>query len=499
MSETIGKIKKIIYAAIIFLLISCFLDKDPFQAGEISSYLIPSVAFENNFSWWITEDDIEEAKIVFQELTPDVFSSDFLFQEISKPEEGLYRGYYAPTYSIALIPLRKLLGLFNMPQYLSVHYTNLLFLFISVLFFVNTIKERKMVAFCILFFNPILFYIRFISAEVFIYSVCLISITFFIQKKYKLAYLFAMIAATLNITIVFWGLVICISYFWDVCQTYSENNFFKKCFKFVKEHWKDILYYFILFVGCFYIFSPVPSERFNGFSMDFLGWIDRIRGYLFDMNIGIVFYYGLAFILFVCSFIKSVKEKNYNLIALNLGFWLILAAYSLNLHAYSGCIGISRYASWSCVFMIVAVLMAMKGCNNEKFFVYVIVATIYVNTITLAYGGMNNTRDYCKFNEISQIILNNVPHLYNDHPTSFAMRVVGDEMKAELGYNCEEIVYYTNPMGFVTKVLIPPGKFDELQEHIKIDDNRFRELKQKVNLEKYVYINFLPKEKVERK
>ena len=50
MSETIGKIKKIIYAAIIFLLISCFLDKDPFQAGEISSYLIPSVAFENNFS-----------------------------------------------------------------------------------------------------------------------------------------------------------------------------------------------------------------------------------------------------------------------------------------------------------------------------------------------------------------------------------------------------------------------------------------------------------------
>jgi len=478
----------------IIFLIYYIISGDIYIRCECVSYAATAVALENHFSEWITLEDLEDAKKDFPEFAND-FITENLHLEASKPEENLYKGYYAGLYSLLVLPAKRILSFTNISQSHAFAITNAILLIGTGIFLIKSFNKNKLLAFWLVIFNPIIFYIRWIGAEVFIYSVILISLIFFIKKKYKVAFLFSIFGGIMNAVVLFWSVVIGITYVIDKGQLLSEKIILDKIKTFIKCNWKDMIYFLIIGLIGYYGFFGNGVEKFGGGNLVFKNVLHRMFYYLFDTNMGVLPYYAPFFILFIVCFIKAIKAKNLNTCMICIGFFVVLFGYSLKVQICSDCNAIARYNSWNSVFMIVAVI-SFINLKDKRLLYYLIISTIFVISVTFSYESANNYTEYDKFTKFTTCILNNVPELYCGHEYVFSTCV-----KKEQQDLLENQVYvYVNYDGIVTKVLCHSTYIENLDKYINISEEKINKLKSKYfSKEQYLYLTFNPKEKIYKK
>jgi hypothetical protein len=336
------------------------------------------------------------------------------------------------------------------------------------------------------------------SYEVFIYSMLVISLTFFIKEKYKISIIFAFLAATLNITLVFYEIIIVLSYLIKKYKNISIKSFAKKIYMLLKENWKTLLYFCVLIIWSAISFWGGILERTSA-NVNFEGWTSRFLAYLFDLNIGMAPYYGVIMVLLVIGGIKGFRQKNIKFYLIIAAFLLTVLAYSLKPHINSGATCISRYNSWSAALLIFAVIVYINELriSKKELFYYLIGGTSILIIVFLYGGWMTERWDYTYFMPPAKLVLDKLPTLYNVNDQIFSTRVLHSELisyKDSVGP-----ITYVNSEGYITKVLLRKELLEELDKYITIGNERLEKIKEKnINNKKdYIFINFSEKEKIE--
>lgn len=480
----------------IMLLLKITLTPTPI-IGEISTYMLPTISIEQRMSLFVNQSDIDKAVIDF----PDVFRNVKTFNDLPASKlvvvgNNKWISYYFPTYSIAALPIKLFLKTIRVNQSDTFLLTNLLFYILALLIVYYKLKAPRKNVFLIILLlvcSPIILYTKtWSSAESFIFSLVVMSLTFFSNKEYKKAGILVSLAGSLNPTIMVYGAIIIVSYFIDI---YTDNE---KCniLMLIKKKFTDIILFGLCFIPSIipFIFNYIVIGKLNP-TMDMgttNGIWQRFFAYLFDLNLGFLPFIPIVLIMFIVLNIIGIYKKNVQSVLYFISLFGTVLAYSVASHINSGMTGISRYGSWSLPIMIffittVGYTFIKKDSLNKIFTVLIYLSSLISMTVIITFGT-----HYLYHNAIATAVLNNTPQLYNPFYATFMSRtehIDGD-------YTYTKPVIYTDDDNNIRKILVTSDTIDELTNMVKGDNKSLEILKNKVDKIKdkkgYNYIN-IPK------
>lgn len=458
------------YLIIFFILMLIYSSVNvPTPIGEWDDYAIPiaSLIYEHDFS--ISDNDIKTCIALFPEWRNHIENYNL---SPYMTRDGKEMAWYFPTYSAACIPFVIFLNSLELPTIYAFPYTNLFFLLIALLvvwYYLNESVTKKSLLIISLSINPIIFYISWPSAEVFIYSILVISCVFWYNHYYKRAGFFVSIAGTLNPTIMSIGIIMIIEYIIILIKSEKRTTTWKN---FIKKTWIDVSMY-----GCCYIVGIIPlaynfyhtghinlSASLSKFTQTETT-LDRFISYLFDLNYGIFPYFFIFLVLANILVIPAILYKHWQYLKWMTAFFLNIMLYSLMTHINCGMSGIARYNAWGIVLLLFAVCLLFDKIIQKNIIVNIIKVTIPIglcvtSIIIFKYGPYiaSNTY-YTNMTPIADWVLDKAPGLYNPLHSTFVSRTE----HIDGGYNYETpVVYYTN--GYVRKILASSKDANELRK-----------------------------------
>lgn len=458
------EIKKItkIYMAVfgILMLIYCAINV-PSPTGEWDDYSLPIASIFNDGNLSVSEDDV----LYYKELFPDwrIYIENYSLSGYKIHNGSAELPWYFPTYSIVCIPIVLALQLLELPTIYTFPFTNLALLLGSVYILNKWLKagdKRKLIMVLALTLNPIVFYLGWASAEVFIYSMMVIGLTCWYNKWYRRAALFISIAGMLNPTIMSVGIVMIVEYIYNLLKNKNREQ---SWISFFKQNILETVKY-----GCCYIIGIVPMI----YNYYYTGYINltasltmftsgnettfsRFIAYLFDLNYGILPYFTGIFALSIVILAFAVTKKKFRYIEWLITFFINVALYSVMVHINSGMAGIARYNAWGAAILIFAVvLIGVDSLPNGKAIkgsCAVLGLGITLTTITVFLYGPNlaSNTSYFKFTPIAEYALEHFSWLYNPLKSTFCSRT----MSVDGGYAYETPIVYTAKDGYVRKIL----------------------------------------------
>lgn len=463
---------------ILFFMLAC---RAPEAMGESDDYMLTSIALQNHGSIRITEEDVKRAMKDFPEHAWYFESSwNAGMPALFSIKDGEVYPWYMGTYSLICIPIKLCLQALKLNQSYAFALTNASLALLALLICWEKLKAtpgKKLILIFMLGFSPIWWYIRWPSAEVFLFSFMIISLTFFANKQYHLAGLFISIAGTMNIAAMALGLVIIIDYTKNTCERYFAKEE-KNIWYIMKAERKNIL----LLVLCYLpsLITPVFNitnfgilnlQSILGFaSID--GYFQRVISHLFDLNIGFLAYFTIAFTLFLILSAIGMAKRNWAIFVYFVAFLLTVIAYSVTYHINSGMEGLPRYSAWTFPIIIFALILE-NGLTRKRAVhilnVLLVLSTIFtVSTVSEKRSGLEQTN-------IAKAVMDHFPEIYNPYYSIFVSRVAGlpggyvpyQEQVPEaiaMGANYEDYlpVVYCDSAGNVRKILTIP----ELKENL---------------------------------
>ena len=466
--------------------------------AESPSYVLPTIAMVNRLSYSINQSDIDAARVSFPKTWSHVFGFDDLYgSKLVIARDGRWYSFYFITYSIICIPLYLLFRLFGIDQMLAFPITNLLIYIFSLLvvyLFLDRSYRRKLVTIMLLVCNPIIFYINWVSAEVFMFSMIVISLVFFSNNAYKRAGLFISIAGSMNVTIMVCGLAMILHYFIFMKIKYRTY------LSLIKNKWKDIVLY-----ACCFLPGIIPTLfGLSAFTMSTLGsaltsnsesnTISRVFAYLFDLNFGLLPYFAIALTLYFCISVYGLFRKDYSTVCYLLAFVGTIFAYSLMTHINSGMTGIARYNAWVNPIMIfyfsIHGIELMGEKVKRKYDLLTLMSAGLTAMIVLLYSASNAVFfGSLRYNmPIARLVLDNAPQFYNPLYSTFLSRT--DHVDS---YLYTSPVIYMDSEGIIRKILVTPDTVAQLYSMVLSNDDGMRFIDDKVqsisNKSGYQYIN----------
>lgn len=452
------KVYLIIYG--IIMLIYCSVNI-PSPQGEWDDYTLMSaslIAPEHNIS--ITESDIVMHKKLFPEWSKDI---EFYGLSGYTARDGGEMAWYFPTYSIVTLPFIFVLHIMKLPAIYAFSYTNLSLLLISllvVLYCLKVEKKKKILLIAALSLNPIVFYIGWPSAEVFIYAFLVMTMVFWYNRWYKRAALSVSIAGMLNPTIMCIGFLMIAEYLLVLWKDKKEND---NVFVYIKQNTFKIFKY-----GACYIVGLIPMI-YNYYNVGHINLtasnshyvyarettVERFWSYIFDLNYGLFPYFSVIVSGAMILLIIAVVHRHWRYLEWMSALVITIMLYSLMAHINSGMAGISRYNSWGSVILIFAVcLFYNEIIRNDKFnnviklFLYM--GTILTGVLVFYYGPdkASNT-SFLNLTPIARVVLDKNPRLYNPLPSTFNSRVNHQDG----GYDYVTPITYSANDGYVRKIL----------------------------------------------
>lgn len=487
MKEQIQKlnVKRILIVYIVFyavfgIIYSSLTTQAPF--GEFDEYTLMTASLLNDGNFSITQDDLGYAKIIFPEVKAGYASSVKLSGYFAN--DGGELSYYAPTYSIACLPIVQILLWLGLPAIYGYAYSNVLFvclLALAVIFFAKVDNFKKILLTLVITVNPIIFYYTWQSAEVFMYAALGMAVFAWINKHYKIGGIFVSLVGSLNPTAMVVGIFMILDYFLELFFK-NKNEVFKERIIRIVKNWKDIFLYALTFFIALIPFAyniyysgsiSLPASRGKAYSVDVFAYF---RAYLFDWNFGMLPYFTLLLVLFFMLFCVAFIKRNRRFLLIACSFLCTILAYSFMKHINCGMSGIARYNAWSSVVMLFAVvyfydeiLVRNVLCKIGKLFQ--IISVLILGIIVFSYGPMraSNTSDI-SMTPIAKSILSNVPGLYNPLPSTFNTRV----NRTGGGYDYITPIIYTDDDGYIRKMLISDKDVDTIIKELAGDEEAKR-------------------------
>jgi len=115
----------------------------------------------------------------------------------SKSRSGKLYSYHFWFYPLCALPFKVFLRIFNLSEIRTFQLTNMFFFLLALSFVVYKMRNypHKTIFLILCYLNPVLWYIRLPHPETFIYSLSLISIIFYLNRKYIVALIFSSLGA----------------------------------------------------------------------------------------------------------------------------------------------------------------------------------------------------------------------------------------------------------------------------------------------------------------
>jgi len=457
-----------VYLFSYFVILLIFFSLTPaLPQGEWGGYMLSMVSVMQEHRISITPETILTTQMIFPEWEDDIqkYADTRLF-DIPSRSGGRFSCYF-PTYSIFCIPFTLLLKAMQLPAMYAFTYANIFILMLSLILVATKLHAsitKRVVLMCLLSINPIIFYIGWQSAEVFMYAFIVMAMVAWYNQWDRYGALFLSIAATLNPTIMAIGIPIFFTYVykWYMLKPCHETIviYFKRC-------WKSLLIY----SSC-YLIGLIPmaynyynlnvinisSAYANSGGITIQAICERFLAYLLDLNFGILPYYPVLLGIFFLLIIVAVVKREQRYLTCAGAFILVVLSYSLVNHINCGMSGIARYNAWSVVVLIFAVVLfgdtVLRKCIrgyiiNGVLNVFFAASIVYSGAVLLEYGPYCASKvGYTDMAPIAEWVLDNAPSRYNPLPSTFYSRVA----HLDGGYNYITPIIYTNSMGEVKKV-----------------------------------------------
>jgi len=430
--------------------------------GESDDYTISTIAFERHpFSQRILPEDREQVKVDYPE------QYDFVKLELNFiDKDGNMYPWYFPTYSISILPVKWFLQLIGASPSRAYVVSNVIFYTIAlsvVYFFLKASRKTVFLTILLLSCSSAVVYYCWTSAELFICSLMIITLVFWLNGNRYLAGLFCAIASTLNITINAICIAIIIDFF--ITEYTKENKSLKEQ---ILLNWKKTILLGVCFLPALFmpIFNLIIAGTINlqnGLLAPnaHVGWFGRFLSYLFDLNLGFLPYFPILLIMFFIAFILGIIKKDKSIIMIGLGFWGVLYLYSFMPHINCGMTTISRYNAWISPFLIfiatVKLPRLLKGIRVNYIVSCLCVLSALISVCVTSSAMRYNNGRYLEFTPIAKAVLEHAPALYNPYPSTFISRTE----HVDGGYDSNhKPTIYTDENNIVKKILIPQGTAD---------------------------------------
>ena len=457
----------------------------PAPIGESDDYMLTTVALQNHGTLQITYEDMQRAMTDFPEHAwyfesswekgmPALFSLD---------GENVYP-WYMGTYSLSCIPLKLCLQALGISQSYAFPLTNAAFAAAALWlcwFCLRASALRKILLIAALGVSPIWWYIRWPSAEVFIFSMVTICLIFYSNKNYHLAGFFVSLAGTMNIAVMAIGFFMIADYIKSTYLMYVRKGE-KNVFKVIWQHRKSV----ILLILCYMPSLITPIFNLANFGIINLqsmlgfgttdGYIARVLTYLFDLNIGFLPYFLIAFPAFVVFLVINIvrnQERWLSFIYAGAFFGTVLL-YAVTYHINCGMEGIPRYSAWT--FPIFMFYLFLHGTVSSGFIKTMGVLGA-IASVVLTMSVVAPRTDSLEQTWVAQTVLNYLPQMYNPYPATFIARTAKlpggyvsfqeDVPKELTTYNNQLPIIYCDPKGRVRKILAVSNTDTDLMEFLE--------------------------------
>lgn len=455
------------FIALIFIL-TC----RPHPIGEWDDYSLVTASLIHDRDVDIDQRDVDFAKRIFPSL-----QSAYEGYQLSgyKSRGGGELSWYFCTYSVACVPAVLLLIGLNLDPSYGFYITNIVALIIALCICIREYEntwEKKMLLILSLTLNPVFFYMTWISAEVFVFSLVTISVLWWTQKKYKRSALMLSLASTLNPTILALGFVMILDFFCEVTKKHKIETMIESVDSFIIE-WKNILSYGICYIPALIPFAYNYYEigHINLTAASFVSdepkvmIFKRFLAYIFDWNFGILPYYNFLFLLSIVFLILAVIKRKWKYVGMMIGFYGVILGYSIMPHINSGMSGIARYNAWSAVILIFGVISYLDVLLLHKVTrimskAAVILTAFFSSLILYNYGPVESyNANYINMTPIASFVLDYLPEFYSPLHSTFNSRV----KHVDGGYTYTLPIAYQDKNGNVRKILVDSTSVDHLK------------------------------------
>lgn len=447
----------LIYFSVIFMYCSMNV---PNPIGEWDDYSLPvaSLLHEHNFS--ITESDIAAYKKLFPEWSEKI---DHYSLSGYVTKGGGEMTWYFPVYSAICIPFVIILKALKLSAIYAFSYTNIAVLMLSLLIvykYLNIKESKRNLLILALSIHPVIFYLGWISAEVFAYSCLIITMVCWFNKWYKRAALAVSVAGMMNPTILCVGIIMIIEYLFKLIKNKNKEVGF---WEYMKGNTKKVISY-----GSCYIIALVPllynyyhtghinlTASYSAFVHGKESVGQRFLSYIFDLNYGLFPYFMFIVMLAAGMMIVSLIHKNWRFLEWMSVLFLNIVLYAINMHINCGISGIARYNVWVSAVLIFAVIVYYEAVfHNLKAHIFIkgwlLTGICVTGFIVYTYGPYRASEtSYVYMTPVAEIVLDKFPELYNPLHSSFQTRVA----HVNGGYDYQTPIVYIAKDGYVRKIL----------------------------------------------
>ena len=477
----LNKIKNHWFLGLIFLL-GCwftlfqFSNHEPYPTGDGIEYILTTEAWLNHGSPDIRVSDYNSFKKDFcnhQSWASNYKSTAFdaieafLNQKNRREFGGFYRnakgdvyGYHFPFYSLLNVPARKLCALRDVHPMLGFTYTNIfllgLFLFVG-LFLWNSSLIGKLFGVACVFFSGLFYYTNWTHPESFTAIFIAIALICWWNKQMYLGLFFLALASLQNQPLVFllgWmALSICI-----------EKRF----------HWKTILkvagvcslfllpsFYFL------YLFNTTSLIKDAGYLDPQNINFQRVFGFFFDFNQGMVIGLGLLMLFYVpllaVRYYKAIKFKSFS-------HWdflpLVILAMTLMVSAMSnwnhGMAIVNRYSVWIAMPLIFHSMKMLFETTSKPMFIGFWAPVVLSQLLLINTHQPYNRFDWSNLSHMPIAIwfLDNHAGYYNPDPQIFIGRTA---RLFNFTQQSSPVFYISTKNKKVTKVAVHQNNLDTLR------------------------------------
>jgi len=521
----------IIFSFLCFNMVTHSID----SIGEYETYTLATAALQYEHTIYISEKTFENEQKHFPDYYKTFSYHHGEFEKYShyprtKNGEFVNVSWYFPAYSASCIPVSMILEFLGLNQSYAFVLTNFLLLVGALLVVYKYLKvndKTKFFLLLVLSVNPIIYYLKWASAEVFICTFVIMSLVFFFNKAYKRAAFFLTIGGAMNTPLMALGIFMIIIFFIDL-QKEKGNG--KNIIITIYNNFSSIIKYAAAYSFIFlaFIYNYIASRNFltiQAFATDFgTYYFDRFFAYLFDLNFGLLPWFFIIFILYIVVIGMAVLRLKYRYFLLAAGHICVVLAFSLHLHINCGMSGIARYNAWIApVMLFITIIYLFEETSevrtNKKFSLYrfissypiiksgvIILSVIYTVLILFQLGfRVDQYYNYITMQSPARSILNRIPNLYNPLYSTFISRVE----HRDGGYDYREPVFYidsrTNHDDEIRKILIKRNEKNNIKDLLEFNNESSRLYLDKI-LKKitdkgneFVYLSISPKYKIEKK
>ena len=441
--------------------------------GEADDYTAPVASLVNDHDFAISPDDLNVYRQLFPEWAHRVDRFEFSSFSTRGGEEVLT--WYFPLYSIASLPLVALLPKFGIPASYAFSYLNLLFLAVAMAVVWTKLRaprRSRLLLIALLSIHPVVFYVPWASAEVFMYAFVIMALVFWHGESHGKAAFFMAVAAMLNPALLIASAAIVAD---DLLKAKRNGPrpFSGRTLRNLAVTMGCSLPAVIPLAYNFYHTGHAnltaahsfffASETFTSLQ-GFLSVLHRFFAYLFDLNFGFLPYFPVTFPMFFVLVVWCACRKCWKELKLPAVFFAVVAFYSLMTHINCGMSGISRYNAWNSAFFLFFVcLSAVPSVSSlvaRLWHVALALGLLLTELVIVQYGVFDAEKtSWLAFTPAAQYALDEVPGLYSPLHSTFFVRARHDPdgdftfATNRSGVEAAMPIIYTAKDGYVRKVL----------------------------------------------